>query len=1026
MNCSNCQAEILGDSRFCSKCGTPTPSSQDAPGDSAAPFRAGSEGDLPCGTVLAGKYRILEVAGRGGMGIVYKAEDTKLHRTVALKFLPPERLLDHEARGRFLMEARAAAALSHPNICTIYEIYDEEERPFIELEYIEGLSLRARLQERPLEASEAVDIAIQVAEALDEAHRKGIIHRDIKSANIMLTDRGQAKVMDFGLAKVRGETLHTREGSTLGTVAYMSPEQAQGEHVDQRTDIWSLGVVLYEMLSGRLPFGGDRAAAILYALVHGEPKPLKEAQPGLAPGLLNIVERALKKDRKARYASAAEMASDLKRYRDSLKTEESSVLTPRAFLRAIRRPKIAVPAAVCLILLCAAGAWLFQRQSRIRWAREQALPEIERLVLATELGSADLPKAYKLATQAEKYISGDPALSGLLARCSGALNVRTEPPGAAVYVKEVSALNQEWQYLGTSPIEKTRVPFGSFWWKLEKQGYETVMAVAPTFRIDRSSRQYLVPYDFYRALDPKGKIPPGMVRVQGGQTNAGQLSDFFVDRYEVTNKQYKEFVDSGGYRSHTYWKHVLVKDGRALSWEEAMGEFLDQTGRPGPSTWQGGDYAKGQADYPVSGVSWYEAAAYAEYAAKSLPTASHWAVAAGQITPLFERLVYGWLGQSSNFKGEGPAAVGSHLSMTAYGAYDMPGNVREWCWNETQSGRVIRGGAWNDATYMLRELSQAPAFERSPRNGLRCVLYPDPGKIPDKAFQPIEITTADFAKQKPVSDSVFQVYKEQFSYDKKDLNARTDWRNESSADWIQEKVTVDARYGDEKLPMYLFIPKRSSPPYQTVIYFPGSGSASQPSSKELERYWEFEGRLSFLPKNGRAVIYPIYKGTFERRDDALAAVAGGAPTRQYTEYLIQLVKDFKTCVDYLESRPDIDRNRLAYLGFSWGGRLAPIMLSVEERLKVGVMVVGGLRGTQRPEADEFNYVTRVHVPTLMLNGKYDMTFPFDPTVKPMLDLLGTPKQHKRLVVYDTDHFVPRNEYMKESLAWLDRYLGPVK
>jgi dienelactone hydrolase/tRNA A-37 threonylcarbamoyl transferase component Bud32 len=978
----------------------------------------GPAAELAPGTVLAGKYRILEVLGRGGMGIVYKAEDTKLHRSVALKFLSPERLPTQEARERFLVEARAAAALSHPNICTIHEIHDEEDKPFIEMEYVKGQSLKARIREHPLAASEAVELAIQVAEALEEAHQKGVIHRDIKSANIMVTDKGQAKVMDFGLAKVRGETLHTREGTTLGTVAYMSPEQAQGEHIDQRTDIWSLGVVLYEMLSGRLPFTGDMAASILYSVVHGEPKPLKEAQPGLPAELQQIVNRALKKELKARYASTAEMAGDLKRYRDGLKAQELSVLTPRTVLRTLRKPRFAIPVVACLLALGGATGWFFHRQGKIRWAREQALPEVESLVLATELRPVNLSGAYKLASEAEKYIPGDPALSALLDRCSGYISVKTQPAGAAVYVKEVTALDQEWKYLGTSPIERTRLPFGIFWWKLEKQGYETVMAVAPTYRLDLSSRQLRLPNDFSRVLDPKGKVPPNMVRVQGAQTTAGQLDDFFIDRYEVTNRQYKEFVDQGGYRERKYWKHSFISDGKVLSWEDAMGKFLDQTGRPGPSTWQAGDYSKGQADSPVSGVSWYEAAAYAQYAGKSLPTATHWAVARGPVS--------GWLSQSSNFKSEGPAPVGSNPSMTAYGAYDMAGNVREWCWNETKSGRLVRGGAWNDATYMMDELSQAPAFDRSPKNGFRCALYPDPGKIPATAFAPIEVATRDFTKQKPIPDSVFQVYKDQFSYDKKDLNPHVEWRNETSGDWIQEKVTVDAAYGNEKLPLYLFIPKGSSPPYQTVVYFPGSGSMDQPSSNGLERYWEFEVRLSFLPKNGRVVVYPIYKGTFERRDDALAAISEGAPTRQYTDYLIQLVKDLKRSVDYLETRSDIDSKKLAYLGFSWGGLVAPVMLTAEERLSAGIVVLGGLTGDARPEASEVNYVTRVKIPTLMLNGKYDMTFPFDTTVKPMFDLLGTPAENKRLKVYDTDHFIPRNEYMKETLAWLDRYLGPVK
>ena len=374
MHCSNCQAEFLDKSSFCSKCGTPAHAPHDASATATHTMLLSPGGELPSGALLAGKYRIVEIVGRGGMGVVYKAEDTKLHRLVALKFLPSEMARNQAARERFVVEARAAAALSHPNICTIHEIHDEEETPFIEMEYIEGRTLKKRIREYPLGVSEVVDLAIQVAEALEVAHRRGIIHRDIKSSNIMVTDRGHAKVMDFGLAEIAGETLHTREGSTLGTVAYMSPEQARGEQVDQRTDLWSFGVVLYEMLSGRMPFTGDKEASILYSVVHEEAKSLKDVCPGLSSEVQQIVNRALKKDVKARYASAAEMGKDLRRYRDNLKAEEFSVLTPRAFLRIIRRPQVTVATAACVLVLSAAGDWFYNRQSKIRWARSSGDP----------------------------------------------------------------------------------------------------------------------------------------------------------------------------------------------------------------------------------------------------------------------------------------------------------------------------------------------------------------------------------------------------------------------------------------------------------------------------------------------------------------------------------------------------------------------------------------------------------------------------------------------------------------------------
>lgn len=192
----------------------------------------------------------------------------------------------------------------------------------------------------------------------------------------------------------------------------------------------------------------------------------------------------------------------------------------------------------------------------------------------------------------------------------------------------------------------------------------------------------------------------------------------------------------------------------------------------------------------------------------------------------------------------------------------------------------------------------------------------------------------------------------------------------------------------------------------------------------MEGYWEFIYFLSFVVKNGRAAVYPIYKGTFERRDDALPRF--GANTHQFTEYLIQLTKDVKRCIDYLETRPDIDSQRLAYLGFSWGGKWGAIIPAVEERIKASILVVGGLDRGGRPEANQINYVRHVKCPTLMLNGRYDMRFPYETSVKPMFDLLGTPPEQKKTIAFETDHFVPSNELVKETLAWLDRYLGPVR
>ena len=265
-------------------------------------------------------YKIFEKLGKGGMGIVYKAEDTRLKRTVALEFLPPELTRDPEAEERFIQEARAASAIEHNNICTIYEINETKPAPgepgdgqiFIAMACYEGETLREKISRGPLRIEEALDIASQVSNALQEAHEKGIVHRDLKPANVMITRKGQAKIMDFGLAKLRGQKKLTREGTTVGTVAYMSPEQARGEEVDHRTDIWSLGTVLYEMITAHIPFEGEYEQAVVYSILNEDPKPMTGLRTGISIELERIVSKTLEKNPNERYQHLDEVLVDLR------------------------------------------------------------------------------------------------------------------------------------------------------------------------------------------------------------------------------------------------------------------------------------------------------------------------------------------------------------------------------------------------------------------------------------------------------------------------------------------------------------------------------------------------------------------------------------------------------------------------------------------------------------------------------------------------------------------------------------------
>jgi non-specific serine/threonine protein kinase len=307
-------------------------------------------------------YKILEKLGEGGMGVVYKALDTKLDRTVALKFLPPHLSINQEEKKRFIHEAKAAAALDHPNICTVHEIGETDEgQLFIVMGYYEGKILRDKIASGPLPLAEAMDIAIQIAEGLNNAHQKDIVHRDIKSANIIITDEGVAKTLDFGLAKLRGVTKLTKEGTTLGTVSYMSPEQASGEKVDHRSDIWSLGVMLYEMVTGQLPFKGEYEQAVMYAILNEKPEPVTGVRTGVSLELEKIIQKALSKDISERYQNIEDLMVDLKKQRKSVIPHDPELKSampkkPIQFLL--------VPGIILLIIIIIAGYFILKEKSQ--------------------------------------------------------------------------------------------------------------------------------------------------------------------------------------------------------------------------------------------------------------------------------------------------------------------------------------------------------------------------------------------------------------------------------------------------------------------------------------------------------------------------------------------------------------------------------------------------------------------------------------------------------------------------------------
>jgi pimeloyl-ACP methyl ester carboxylesterase len=962
-------------------------------------------------------FRLVKKIGEGGMGVVWRAEDIKLRRPVALKLLPSDLISDTPSRVRFLREARTAAAVNHPNIATIFEIDEDQGTIFIAMEFVEGKTLRDSMGNRPMPIEQALCTARELAEGLSAAHEAHVIHRDFKPENIMIATNGHAKILDFGLAKLvlehRGESAidlsnpttvpheMTRTGVTVGTPAYMSPEQARGQPLDPRTDVFSLGVVLYEMTTGERPFRGENWVELVDSILHHKPTRVRAINPKIPEDFSRIVEKCLQKEKENRHPTAREVLLEL----------QQKAATGIGWSR--RRKAAIIAGGVLLAVAISAGVYW---QSRVQWARIEALPEVERLIDEAGIGGYSyFEAAFELAERAERYLGDDPSLRASFEKCSTALyplEIETDPPGARIFVRNYSDPKDDWRYLGQTPLRADRLPFGMYRFRMEHPGYSTTDAIVLSGHGDDDHK-------LHRKLDPIEEIPAEMVRVAGGATEEiGELPDFFMDRLEVTNEQFKEFVSAGGYRNRSYWRQSFVEEGDTLSWEDAMPRFVDRTGRPGPATWEAGDYPDGDAAYPVSGVSWYEAAAYCEFAGKSLPSAYHWERAMGT----GRGYVFGYfpaLASLSNFDHEGAVPAGNRQGMTAFGALDMAGNVREWCWNATPKGRLIRGGAWDDYEYMTYELTQQSPWNRVAQNGFRCVVYAGHDDVPPAAFADLDLSpTYDFREAVPVNDAVFAAYKSRFDYDPPPLEAKIEEHDDSKRDWVREKITLSAAHGGQRIIAHLFLPRNASPPYQAVIYFPHGGVWG---ALPFEEY-PHTNQLNFFVKGGRAAVYPIYSGSHERSDEL-----GDEDWKpyNYANRVALWTKEFRRVVDYLESRSDIDSERIAFYGISLGGSMGGIIPAVEKRVRVNLLNLSGFGIERRPEVSAVNYLPRINVPTLMLNGRLDPSFPLETDLRTFFNLLGVPEEHKRLILYDTDHYIPHSEVTRECLAWLDRYFGPV-
>jgi formylglycine-generating enzyme required for sulfatase activity len=967
-------------------------------------------------------------------------------------------------------EARAAAVLDHPNICAVYEVGEAAGRHFIAMQYVDGEPLDVRLRRSPLELPEVLALAVQIVGAVSDAHAHDILHRDIKPANIMVTARGEAKVMDFGLARYgAADTPGTGASATIsavsqvgqivGTAAYMSPEQARGEVLDGRSDLFSIGIVLYEMITGRRPFQATSTAALTAAILTHDPLPIARFAPDTPAELDRIVNKLLKKDPASRYQTAADLLIDLRALKEEQEFQRKLGRTPAPGLPSVSsapaaasrpeqsaasegslappnrgtRSSRALGALVVVVALLGAGGWFAWRTAKVRAARAR-IAEISSLAEGGRTA-----EAFDLAMAVQRYLPSDPTIAGLLPAISDTVSVTTEPAGASISVKRFAngGAPAPRQLLGTSPIASVRIARGQYVLSIEKDGYapieRTISGVA--FRVGALTITP-PPIRITQQLMPAGGVPDRMAFVPGGDyrliswsrptDRRVRLADFFIDKYEVSNREFKEFISAGGYVKRQFWTHPFIQNGRPIPFDEALRLLVDRTGLPGPRSWSNQTFPEGKADHPVTGITWYEASAYAAFRGKQLPSIFQWEKAArdGFLGPAgiptlpwgVVRPGYPLEGRANFGTGALPVSSGE-FGMSAFGVYNTAGNVAEWTSNDSSDGFLATGGAWGDPLYTFGQFGGRPGLFSSEKLGFRCARYVTPIATDEGAAR------IELAREIPVytapSPQQFAALSSAYHYDvRAPLDARID-ETIVTAEWKREKVSFNGGHGTRAF-AYLYLPHHVTRPLQVIHYLPAgdvnSGFRSLSDS--------IDDTMAPFIKAGRAVFGVVLEGYIGRLRPP-GFVAPDPSTAEYADIVVSRVTDLRRGLDYLETRPDLDKARIMAFAPSAGAILGIVAAALETRYRGVVFVGAGLPASYRviyANANPINFASFIRAPKFVLQGRYDEDVPVRTAMEPFYKLLSQPKH---LVIYDGGHVPSMEVAMAATRDWLDENLGKV-
>jgi formylglycine-generating enzyme required for sulfatase activity/predicted esterase len=673
-------------------------------------------------------------------------------------------------------------------------------------------------------------------------------------------------------------------------------------------------------------------------------------------------------------------------------------------------------AGVVLAGLVVAGYLYFDAGEQEQASYDAAIAEIDALIAKDRFIDA-----YVLMKDLDP--ARDPMRSEYAERVVVPGTLKVEGEGIAVSFKPYGRDDVDWIPLGTTPFDgPTPLPRGELHFKLEAPGFDTQQVVAKNpgpllqngFYLANAGRDRFTQQPV--RLKPTGEVPAGWVEIPSsdqpffltgwsrnilGFDIVRNTARFYVSKFEVTNAQYKEFVSAGGYSDESYWDGLefLTETGETLSFAEAMEIFVDETGRPGPSTWALSSFAEGEADLPVTGLSWYEAAAYARFRNLSLPTIYQWArYAHGPIEGLYP--IASAIEQQSNFSQKSLISATSETGVGPWGTYNTAGNAREWVWNLAGDLGLIQGSQWQSyGNYS--QIITAPRMNRQETNGVRLVQNLASEPYDEGLLAPIDVIYDDpFVSREPVSDEAFKLMRLQFNAPRREPLKVSTERVEETELWTVDEHSL--QYSEnETFVVYVFQPNSGKTPYQTIIYGPpGNAMRSLPNRVVLDLLPNF----SYLLRSGRAVVVPIWAGSYERYEASEVDV--DLRVAQDRRAALTWYRDAVDTVNYVETLPGLDSGKLAYIGYSYGAAVyGQLVMAMEGRLKTGIFVSGGLVHSRplNPFLDGINWVGHITQPLLQLNGIYDHIFPWEP------GHIG----------------FPENQLIAEIADWLDKYLGPV-